>query len=212
MTIQWLGQSAFKIQDKDLTIAIDPHDKTGLKMPKFQADLLLITLDKEGYNNTSAIKGRPFIINGAGEYEVKDVFIYGLYSYLDNKKGAEKGKMTSYIIEYNGIRVAHLGSIGQDNLTERQIEKLEGVDVLLIPVGGNLTINGTEAVKFISQIQPRIVIPMHYKIPGLKVKIEPVDKFLKEFGITTPKKMDKLKIAKKDLPQEETKVIILNKV
>lgn len=212
MIIQWLGQSAIKIQDKEVTIAIDPHDKTGLKMPKFQADLLLISLDKEGYNNAEAIKGDPFLINGAGEYEVKNVFIYGLYSYLDNKKGEEKGKMISYVLEVDGVKIAHLGPIGQDTLTERQVEKLEGVDILLIPVGGEGTLNSTQAVKIISQIQPRIVIPVHYKIPGLKDKSDSIDKFLKEFGIDNPEKMDKLKIQKKDLPQEETKVIILTPV
>jgi len=104
-----------------------------------------------------------------------------------------------------------LGDIGQESLTDEQLEELEGVDILLIPVGGEETINGTGAVKIISQIQPRIVIPMHYKIPGLNTKLEPVDKFLKEFGVSAPEKMEKLKISKKDLPQEETKVIILEK-
>ncbi|MFC1598498.1 MBL fold metallo-hydrolase [Patescibacteria group bacterium] len=211
MTIAWLGQSAIKIQDKDVTIAIDPHDKTGLKMPKFNAELVLVSCDKEGYNNVKAIKGTPFLINGAGEYEVKNVFVYGLRSFLDNKKGEEKGAITSYVVELKGVKVAHLGPIGQDALTERQLAKLEGVDILIVPVGGPPTINGTGAVKIISQLQPRIVIPIHYKVTGLKAKLEPVDKFLKEFGVTQPEKMDKLKVSKKDLPQEETKVIILNK-
>jgi len=211
MNIFWLGQSAIKIQDKEVTIAIDPHDKTGLKMPKFQADLLLISSDKEGYNNAKAIKGAPFVINGAGEYEVKNVFVYGLRSFLDNKKGEENGVMTSYVIEYQGIKIGHLGPLGQDTLTERQLAKLEGVDILIVPVGGSPTINGTGAVKIISQLQPRIVIPVHYKVSGLKAKLEPVDKFLKEFGVTQTDKMDKLKVSKKDLPQEETKVVILNK-
>ena len=212
MIISWLGQSAFKIQDKDLTIAIDPYDKIGLKMPKFQADILLITHDHDDHNNVEAIKGDPFLINGAGEYEIKNVFVYGLRAFHDNEQGAQRGRITIYLIEYEGVKVAHLSDLGQENLTERQLEKLEGVDVLLIPVGGEDTINGIGAVKIISQIQPRIVIPMHYKIPGVTMKLDSVDKFLKEFGVATPEKMDKLKISKKDLPQEETKVILLEKV
>lgn len=211
MVIYWLGQSAFKIQDKDLTIAIDPYGNNGLKMPKFQADLLLITHDHPDHNNVEAIKGEPFLINGVGEYEVKNVFVYGLKGFHDNKEGKENGKITSYVLEYEGLTFAHLGDIGQDNLSERQLEKLEGVDILMIPVGGETTIDGAGAVKIISQIQPRIVIPMHYKIPGLNKKLDPVERFLKEFGVTNPEKMEKLKIAKKDLPQEETKVIILEK-
>ena len=211
MTIFWLGQAAFKIVDKEVTVAIDPYDKIGLKMPKFQADILLITHDHSDHNFIEAIKGEPFVIDSQGEYEVKNVFIYGLPAYHDNKEGAESGKITVYVIEMEGMKIAHLGDIGQESLTDEQLEELEGVDILLIQVGGEETINGTGAVKIISQIQPRIVIPMHYKIPGLNMKLEPVDKFLKEFGVSAPEKMEKLKISKKDLPQEETKIIILDK-
>jgi len=209
MVIYWLGQSAFKIQDKEVTVAIDPHDQTGLKMPKFQAEIVLISHDHPGHNNLEAIKGEPFIINSPGEYEVKNVFIYGISSFHDNKEGAERGNNIIYLIEMEGVKIAHLGDFGQDSLNEEQLELLEGVDILLIPVGGVNTINGTQSAKIISQLQPRIVIPMHYKIPGLTAKLEPVDKFLKEFGVSSPEVMEKLKISKKDLPQEETKVIIL---
>ncbi len=183
-------------------------------MVKFTDILLadLLSIDPihwvETYLN---IKGEPFIIDSQGEYEVKNVFVYGLPAYHDNKEGAESGKITVFVIELEGMKIAHLGDIGQESLTDEQLEELEGVDVLLIPVGGEETINGTGAVKIISQIQPRIVIPMHYKIPGLNTKLEPVDKFLKEFGVSAPEKMEKLKISKKDLPQEETRVIILEK-
>jgi L-ascorbate metabolism protein UlaG (beta-lactamase superfamily) len=211
MTIFWLGQSAFKIVDKEVTIAIDPYDKIGLKMPKFQAEIALITHDHDDHNNLEAIKGEPFIINNPGEYEVKNVFIYGIPGFHDNKEGSERGKITMYLIEMESIKIAHLGDLGQQSLTAEQLELLEGVDILILPVGGNFTINGSEAVEIISQIQPRIVIPMHYKIPGIDMKLESVDTFLKEFGVITPEKMEKLKITKKDLPHEETKIIILEK-
>ncbi len=212
MIINWLGHSAFKIQFKDVTLAIDPYDKIGLKMPKFQADILLVSHNHDDHNNISAIKGNPFLIDGPGEYEVKNIFIYGITGFHDNKKGAEKGKITMYLIESEGIKIAYLSDLGQDTLTEDQLAILEGSDILLVPVGGTYTLNSTGAVKIISQIQPRIVIPMHYKMPGVNLKLEGVDNFLKEFGVTQPEKLDKLKISKKDLPQEETKVIILNKV
>ncbi|MDD5340958.1 MAG: MBL fold metallo-hydrolase [Patescibacteria group bacterium] len=211
MTIFWLGHSAFKIQDKEVTVAVDPYG-AGAKMPKFGAEILLITHAHLDHNNKEAIKGEPFLIDGPGEYEVKNVFVYGINSYHDNKQGAERGKNNIFLIEMEGIKVAHLGDFGQDSLTDEQLEMLEGVDVLLIPVGGNVTIDGEQAVKIISQLQPRIVIPMHYKEAGVFTKLEPVDKFLKEFGSTNPEKMDKLKINKReDLPQEETKVILLSK-
>ncbi len=210
MTIFWLGQSAFKIQDKEVTVAIDPFDNIGLRMPKFNAEVLLITHDHPDHNNKDAIKGTPFLIDGPGEYEVKNVFVYGIPAFHDDKQGAERGKITIYLIEIDGIKIAHLSDFGQDSLNTEQLEMLEGVDILLIPVGGIHTIDGEQAAKIVSQLQPRIVIPMHYKIPHNNAKLEGVEKFLKEFGATNPEKMDKLKISKKDLPQEETKVILLN--
>jgi len=120
MIINWLGHSAFKIQFKDVTLAIDPYDKIGLKMPKFQADILLISHEHDDHNNMAAIKGEPFLINGPGEYEVKNVFIYGIPGFHDNKQGAEKGKITMYLIEAEGIKIAYLSDLGQANLTEAQ--------------------------------------------------------------------------------------------
>lgn len=212
MIISWLGHSAFKIQDKTVTLAIDPYNKIGSNMSKFQADILLISLDQEDHNYGEAIKGEPFLIDGPGEYEIKNVFVYGVPVYHDDKNEAAKSKMTAFVIEMEGIKVAHLSDLGQQSLTAEQLDLLEGVDVLLIPVGGNETIDANGAVKIISQIQPRIVIPMHYKISGLSNKLEGVDKFLKEFGAGSAETMEKLKISKKDLPQEITKVILLNKL
>lgn len=204
MTIFWHGQGAFKIVDKEVVVAIDPHDKTGLKMPKFQASVLLVTDTKDEYINSDALRGDSFVIDGDGEYEVKNVFVYGIPA---TKKDDEK--FTIYLMEVEGIKIAHLGMISQDTLTDEQMEILEGVDILLVPVGGGNTLNATKAVKIISQIQPRIVIPMYYKVPSLSLKLDGLEAFLKEYGVTKPEPMDKFKISKKDLPQEETKVVVL---
>lgn len=205
MTIFWHGQGAFKFVDKEVVVAIDPHDKTGLKMPKFQASVLLVTDNKDEYINAEGLRGDSFVIDGPGEYEVKNVFVYGIPA---DKKNNEK--ITIYLIEMEGIKIGHLGTINQDTLTDKQMEILEGVDVLLVPVGGGDTLNATKAVKIISQIQPRIVIPMYYKVPGLSVKLDALEPFLKEYGVAKQEVSDKLKISKKDLPQEETKVEVLS--
>ncbi|MCX6739891.1 MAG: MBL fold metallo-hydrolase [Candidatus Parcubacteria bacterium] len=204
MTIFWHGQGAFKIVEKDVVVAIDPHDKTGLKMPKFQAQILLITDTKDQYINAEGLRGDSFMIDGAGEYEVKNVFVYGIPA---EKKDNEK--ITIYLIEMEGIKIAHLGMTTQDTLTDKQLEILEGVDILLVPVGGGDSLKAASAVKIISQIQPRVVIPMYYKLPGLNQKLDSLDVFLKEYGAAQPETVDKYKISKKDLPQEETRVVVL---
>lgn len=214
MQIQWFGQSFFKIQTKnngqEIIVATDPYDQScGLKPPAFSADILTISHDHDDHNNIGAIKGEPFLINTPGEYETKGVFIYGLPAWHDGKNGAERGNTIIYKISAEDISVVHLGDLGQE-LTNEQIENLGNVDVLLIPVGGQVTIDAKKAAEIVSQLEPKIVIPMHYRLDGLKFKFDAVENFIKEVGLA-PEKIDKLKIVKKDLPMEETKLIILSR-
>lgn len=212
MYISWFGQSCFKIQGKEVTIVTDPYDAgIGFKLPRMMADILTVSHDHYDHNNVAAISGSPFIINSPGEYEVKKVFIYGISSWHDNKQGAERGPNTIYLIEFEELKIVHLGDLGGP-LTDDQLEKLEGVDILMIPVGGVFTIDAKQAAEVISQVEPRIVIPMHYRISGLKVKLDNLDKFAKEMGIKEGEPEEKFRINKKDLPQEETKVVILKKL
>lgn len=149
------------------------------------------------------------IINGPGEYEVKGVYIQGVPSFHDNINGAERGPNTIYTTKFEEISLCHLGDLGQESLDEKQVDLIGDVDVLMVPVGGKYTIDAKEAVKIIGQIEPKIIIPMHYKTPDLKIDLEPVDKFLKEVGLV-PEKMEKFKITQKTLPQEEMKLILLS--
>lgn len=213
MIITWQGHSCFKLQDKQgadgITLVTDPYGKeTGLKMSSFEADIVTVSHDHADHSNISALRGKPFIVDCPGEYDVKDVLIEGIDSFHDAKKGAEKGKNTIYRIEIDDISITHLGDLG-DILDNSQIEKLAGTDILLIPVGGHYTLDAKKAAEVISQIEPRIIIPMHYKTEGLVYDIDPVDKFIKEIGLT-PTYEEKLKISKKDLPQEEMELVILS--
>lgn len=209
MNITWLGQACFKIQGKEVTIITDPYDsKIGLKLPRLNAEILTISHNHYDHNNIKAVSGQPFLIDTPGEYEIKKVFIWGIPSWHDNKEGAVRGANTIFIYQLEDIKLAHLGDLGT-TLSNEQLEKLEGVDILLIPVGGIYTIDGKKAAEVVNQIEPRIVIPMHYKIPNLKIKLEAVDKFCNEMGVKKNGPEEKLKITKKDLPAEEIKIIIL---
>lgn len=216
MQITWLGQSSFKIEAKTtlgntVTIITDPYnDSVGLKMPRSKADIVTVSHGHFDHNNLEAVKGEPFIIQNPGEYETKGVFIYGVETYHDDKKGAERGPSTVYRIDVEDLTLAHLGDLGH-TLENGQLELLEGVDILMIPVGGVYTIDAKKAMDVISQIEPRIVLPMHYKIPGIKVNFDGIDKFCKEIGVCSKDHPDKLKITKKDLPQEDMQVIVLER-
>lgn len=193
-----------------MAIAIDPFDETiGLKVPSVSADILLITHSHYDHSNKKAVKNEPFVIEGPGEYEVKDVYIKGIISFHDEKEGKERGLNTIYVIEVEDMRLCHLGDFGQKELTTDQLEKIGDIDILMVPVGGIFTIDAKGANKVISQIEPRIVIPMHYGLPGLKIKIDEVDKFLKEMGKKSVESLPKLLIKRKDLTPDETKIVVL---
>ena len=212
MNITWLGHSSFKIEGREVTLITDPFDDSiGFKFPKVSADIVTISHEHYDHANAGAVGGNPFIIDSPGEYEVKGVFIQGIPSFHDNKEGAERGQNIIYKIEIDDLIIAHLGDLGH-LLTDKQTEKIEGIDILMLPVGGKFTIGYKEAIEIINQIEPRVVIPMHYHIPGLKIEIDPLDKFCKEMGCSPSDAVDKYKITKKDLPQEETKIIIFSKI
>lgn len=211
MTINWYGHSCFKIvnQGGHLTIITDPFDKSiGLVPPRGNADIVTVSHEHHDHNNIKAVSGSPFVIKSAGEYEIKGARIVGCNSFHDKKKGAERGINTVYLIEVDKIRVCHLGDFGQERLTDNQLETIGQVDILMIPVGGNYTINAQEAHKVVEQIEPRLIVPMHYKVPGLKLDLAEVNDFLRTMGINGKKAIDKLVIKKKDLVNREMEVVV----
>jgi L-ascorbate metabolism protein UlaG (beta-lactamase superfamily) len=215
MNIKWHGQSCFSInssrgKDANINIVIDPYDEsTGFKLPKLEADVVLVTHDHKDHNNAKAVSGAPFLIEGPGEYEVKEVFVNGVNSFHDDKGGKDKGLNTIYTIETEEIKICHLGDLGQAELTPEQTEQIGDVDILMIPIGGDFTISAKEAGKIIAELEPSIVIPMHYAIPKAKMKLDGIEPFLKVMGIKKPEALPKLSVKKKDILEEETKVILL---
>lgn len=213
MNIIWYGQSCFKIQNKDITLVTDPFDKgVGLRPFYGAADIVTISHNHSDHNNQSAIKNNPFAIDGAGEFEVKKVVVKGIDSYHDDKEGKERGGNIIYTIEMDDIRICHLGDLGQDTLVNGQLEKIGQIDILFIPIGGVSTVDWKAASTIISQIEPRVIIPMHYKISGVKgnlLKLDNADNFCKDRGVSLKDAVEKFSVKKKDLPQDESRVVIM---
>lgn len=215
MIITWAGQSCFKIQGDKTTVVTDPFTKDyGLKVPRLTGDVVTISHQHGDHNNIDAVKPAgehaPFVVSTPGEFEAQGAFIYGTPSYHDDAQGKEHGSNIIFRIELDGISIGHLGDLGH-LLEKEQIEKLEGIDILMIPIGGTYTIDGKQATKVISQIEPRLVIPMHYNIKGLKLskKIDDTKVFCDEIGVCPKEAIPKLKITKKELPQQDLQVVLL---
>ena len=225
MTITWFGHSCFRIEvpirgtriedtrsvsptgTKSVSILIDPFSKEiGLRPPKIKDDIVLVTHQHYDHNNVSESNPEAFIIDSPGEYEKHGIYVRGIRSFHDKTEGKERGLNTIYMIKAEDMTICHLGDFGQDKLEDNQLEDMGDVDILMIPVGGVYTIDYKEAVSVVSQIEPKIIIPMHFKLKDLKAEISGPEKFLKEIGLT-PEKVDKLKIVKKNLPVEEMKLV-----
>ncbi len=201
MYIYWYGQSSFKLQGKEAMILLDPYSSriAGLRGPNFKADLIILNNSTAKSQAKKDIK-EGFIIDGPGEYESKGVFVLGIQT---------KDNHLIYQIELEDIKIGYLGEINQ-NLTDSEIERIDNVDVLIVPVGGKKnTLSSETAAEIIREIEPKIVIPSCYQVPGLKVQLDPVEKFLKEMGVKKMDAEDKIRLTKKELPEDGMKIMML---
>lgn len=209
MEIVWYGHACFRLKDKGVTIVTDPYDPTiGYALPRIRADVVTVSHDHADHNYAQGITGDPKIIDGPGEYEIRGVFITGIPTFHDGKKGSRRGRNTAFLFELDDLTICHLGDLGHV-LTQAQIEVLSDMDVLLIPVGGVSTINAAQAAEMVSLLEPRIVVPMHYKTEALSIKLNRVTKFLKAMGLKKLAPQKGLRVTKSTLPGE-TQVVVLD--
>jgi L-ascorbate metabolism protein UlaG (beta-lactamase superfamily) len=210
MQITWYGHSCFRLRSRKGSVVTDPFGKeVGYSLPRLRADIVTVSHDHPDHYNVKTVKGNPKVISGAGEYEIKGIFILGIPTYHDGRHGKLRGRNTVYLFDFEELTICHLGDLGHVP-TESQLEDLGDVDVLLIPVGGVTTIDPAKASEVISLVEPKIVIPMHYKTKALQdSKLRPVDQFLKEMGVKKTDPQDSLNVTRGKLPSD-TQVIIMN--
>jgi L-ascorbate metabolism protein UlaG (beta-lactamase superfamily) len=217
MQIQYYGHSCFKLTTKpagratdDVTIFFDPFGKDlGLRPPQGQADVVFISHSHRDHSNVDALKGEPVVIDAPGEYAVKGINVVGIDSFHDNEEGAARGRSTIFILEAEDLKICHLGDLGCD-LSGKQLEEIDGVDILFIPVGGKYTIDGKKAAELIRKVEPAIVIPMHYKVPGSTIDIDDEKVFCSAMGNCPKEKTAKLNIKKKDLEGKSMEIVLMN--
>ena len=214
MEITWYGHSCFRLTERSYaTVVTDPFDNKsiGYDSLRLKSDIVTVSHDAPGHNNTDAVKGVSHVIDGPGEFEIGGVFITGVQadSGSSGKKKKENGtRNTIYVFDYDGITVAHLGDLKQTP-TQSEIESLGTVNVVLVPVGGGGGLNAAKAAEVISLIEPNLVIPMHYSTSATKLSLDSLNKFIKEMGLSTPETQPSLKVTRSGLPNE-THVVVLD--
>lgn len=217
MDITYLGHSSFKLRGKDASLVTDPFAvQVGFSFPKTSADIVTVSHKHEDHGAFISVSGtirreKPFVVEYPGEYEISGVSIFGVSAFHDLTEGAERGENIIYLIRMDGVNIVHLGDLGH-LLSESQIGEIGEIDVLLLPVGGVYTIGPKEALEVISQLEPSIVVPMHYRTGKHDSKrfgqLATVEEFLKEGGFEQSRKLDKLVLNKGQMP-EEMEVVVL---
>jgi L-ascorbate metabolism protein UlaG (beta-lactamase superfamily) len=212
MEIKWYGHSCFEITSEDGRVVVtDPFDASvGYQVPEIIADVVTVSHEHFDHNNVGAIKGNPDVVKGAGEHMVKGMRFYGVKTYHDTSKGAERGENTVFLVDIDGMRLCHLGDLGHALEPNQLIsikEKDIDIDVLFIPVGGVFTIDAKGADVVLRQLEPKIAVPMHYKTSPVQLNIKKVDQFIK--GKKKVRKEKILSLRKEDLPQA-TEIVVLD--
>lgn len=205
MELTWYGLSCFRITErKHAAVVTDPYATTlGLPPLKLRADVVTTSHEAKGHSHVRSVSGWQHRLTGPGEYEIGNVFITAIAP----DSSTDPNSNIVYLIDYGGLTIAHLGDMHQVP-KQSQIEALEQVSILLVPVGGGESLTAAQASELVSMLEPNIVIPMHYHIPGLKLELENVDRFLKEMGVTEPTEESSLKVGISGLP-EETETVLL---
>ncbi len=196
MDITWYGHACFRLRARGVSVVTDPYAPSlGSTLPRMTGTIVTTSHDHEHHNYTRAVRGRPYVIGGPGEYEVDDVFVFGIPANNPSRGSTPALENTAYLIEIEGLKICHLGVL-KETLTQDQVEALGDVSVLLVPVGGRSVLTGGRAAEVVAQIEPGIVIPMHYRIPGLETEGESARRFLREMAVDEPEEAESLTVTK----------------
>ena len=171
MKLTWLGHASFILETAAGTrIVTDPYSQDILRHTAPKADIVTISHEHHDHNDLSTLPQYGEVLRGAKEWESSDIFIHGHACWHDNENGKKRGPNTVFIFEADGLKIAHLGDLGEP-LTPELREALTGLDALLLPVGGVYTIDGEQASAVVRELKPRYAVPMHYSLPGHSMQV-----------------------------------------
>lgn len=207
MELVWIGHSCFRLRGRDAAVLTDPCARaSGYSLGKVTADVVTVSNSHPHHAAIDEVGTNPTVLNGPGEYEVGGVLVTGVRTH-PHQSAERNPRNTAYIITIDDVTVCHLGDLAS-LLTTEQIELMKDVDVLLVPVGGHCTIGPAEAVEVISQVEPKLVLPMHYATEVSTSELEGVDRFLREMGLAQVEPQPRLNVTRSSLPAEPTVMLL----
>ncbi len=181
MRVRWFGHACFLCEGGGVRLVTDPFSReVGYPLPEVAADVVTVSHDHYDHNNVAAVRGNPVVVREPGERVVKGIPIKGVEVFHDKERGAKRGKNIVFVWEMEGLRLCHLGDLGHV-LAPEAVAAIGKVDVLFVPVGGVYTIDAQEAKEVVAQLQPRVVVPMHYRTPALSFALQPLEEFTRFF-------------------------------
>ena len=201
MEISWLGHSCFRLRSNEIVVVTDPFPESlGLKPDTRLATVVTVSNTHLNHSNWQGVSGDPRVFNAPGEYEYSGISVRGVMTPLSEGMKQEQ-RNVAYSMEIEGVNLCHLGDLTEP-LTTRHINELSPVDVLLLPVGGGCTLAVDRIVQTMRDLDPKVVIPMHYRIPNISVELESVDVFLRLMGSGETQAQPRLSVTASNLPQD----------
>jgi len=209
MDITWLGHSCFRLHDADMVVVTDPYPASvGLRVDNRPASVVTISNSHVNHSNAQSIEGEPKIFSAPGEYEYNGVTARGVMTPLTEGQPQEE-RNVAFTIEIGAINICHLGDISVP-LNTRLIDDLKPVDVVLVPTGGHCTLNVDQVYQALQDLDAKIVIPMHYKTPGINVEVDPIDNFVSRMGLDAVQPQPRLVVTAANLGTDMRVVVMTN--
>ena len=215
MKVKWYGHSAFLLtSDQGFKIITDPYEPGGFggaigygPIPD-EADVVLVSHDHADHNHVKGLPGKPAVVKNSGTHSLKNLEVRGIAAHHDEGQGSQRGGNTIFCFALDGLQVCHLGDLGHIP-TEQQIKQIGTVDLLLLPVGGVYTIDPSQATLTAQKLNPRVIIPMHFKTPRCGFPLAGVEEFTKGKSSVKNPGVSEWEITKKSLPLTPEVIVLL---
>jgi L-ascorbate metabolism protein UlaG (beta-lactamase superfamily) len=212
--ISWLGHACFRLRGRDVSILTDPYEGSDWGYPPLTASANVVTVsnDHPHHAGLSSIEGEPRVLRGPGEYEIGGALIWGIRTSrpANGAVPLATARNTAFLIQLEELTICHLGDLATAPLSAEELTRMKDADVLMVPVGGHCTINAAQAAEVVAQIEPKVIVPMHYATDETRghLTLDDIERFCRELGATEATPRGRLNVTPSSLPSEPTVVLL----